>query len=163
MMTSLPTRCVLLTALLSLAACSGPESPAPNATDASSESAARRLPADGLVQPQDLARYTALPEPPLLLDVRTVAENTAARIPGSILIPVQDLPKRMTELHAGREQGVIIYCRSGRRARNAQAMLERSGFTDLALLDGSMQRWEREGRPVERGAPAESLPAVPSP
>ena len=146
----------LLTCFLALCACGGGETPAPGAESArtpGADAAAKRLPTNGLVQPKDLASYSELPDPPLLLDVRTVAENEAARIPGSILIPIQELPKRLTELHEGRERGVIIYCRSGRRARTAVGILDRAGFTDLALLDGSMQRWEKEGLPVEVGAP----------
>ena len=33
------------------------------------------------------------------------------------------------------------------------SILDRAGFTDLALLEGSMNRWEKERRPVEKGAP----------
>ncbi len=158
MISSTTSRLTLIACLLTLAACSNAPGPAPapaGAGTTAAEAQARRLPVDQVVQPQDLDSYLALPDAPLLLDVRSVKEFEAIRIPGTTLIPVQELPKRITELHAGRKQGVIIYCRSGRRARNAMGMLERAGFTDLALLDGSMNRWEKEGRPVEKGAPVE--------
>jgi rhodanese-related sulfurtransferase len=153
MTTSTPLRLALVALALALLACGGSEAPAPADRTPDADAPERRLPEDGKVLPQDLARYAALPAPPLLLDVRTVAENTAVRIPGTVLIPVQELPRRLTELQAGREQGVIVYCRSGRRARTAQDILRRAGFTDVALLEGSMDRWEKEGRPVEKGAP----------
>ena len=154
-----PRRLVPLLALvLLLPACRGgsdapaptPEAPRAGERPGPPKPRARRLPTDGLVQPQDLARYLGLPEPPLLVDVRNQAEFDAGHLEGALAVPVQELSRRLSELEAGRERGVIVYGRSGRRSRSAASILENAGFTDLARLDGDVLRWQDEGRALVR-------------
>ncbi|MBQ4076213.1 MAG: rhodanese-like domain-containing protein [Mailhella sp.] len=55
-----------------------------------------------------------------LLDVRTHREFEAGHAPGALHIPVDELLERASEVPEG---PVLIICRSGRRAKNAAAML----------------------------------------
>jgi phage shock protein E len=86
----------------------------------------------------------------LLLDVRKPEEFAAGHVPGAINIPHDQLASRLAELPASREQPVVVYCRSGRRAALAEDVLRQAGYTGVRHLQGDMLGWEAGGRPVER-------------
>ena len=65
-----------------------------------------------------------------LLDVRTPQEFAAGHAPGALLIPVDELLDRASEVPEG---PVLIICRSGRRARNAASLLIEKGRSPEGL------------------------------
>lgn len=68
-----------------------------------------------------------------LLDVRTQAEYEERHLEGAVLIPVDQVAARMSEV--SRERPVVVYCRSGARAERAAAVLRDSGY-DVVVLGG---------------------------
>ena len=70
-----------------------------------------------------------------LLDVRTAAEYAQVHIPGSYNVPLDQIAEHARELSSVGEP-VIIVCRSGARAANAQATLAICGMTDVWVLAG---------------------------
>ncbi len=75
----------------------------------------------------------------LLLDVREQREFEICRIPGSVLIPLGELPSRLAELK-GRDD-VIVHCKSGVRSGKAVALLRGSGFAGARNLTGGILAW----------------------
>ncbi len=53
----------------------------------------------------------------MLVDVRQPDEYAKGHIPGSVLIPLADIPARMDELPIDKD--IFFYCRSGKRSRGA--------------------------------------------
>ena len=90
--------------------------------------------------------------PFLLLDVRTPDEFAAGHIPGAVNIPHDQVAARLGEIP--KDDEVVLYCRSGRRAGLAAEVLASRGYTKLAHLKGDMQGWQDAGRPVEPVAEA---------
>jgi rhodanese-related sulfurtransferase len=88
---------------------------------------------------------------PRILDVRTPAEYETAHIPGSYNVPLATLAEHRTELARHVGDGVVLVCRSGARAGQAETALAGAGRTDLRVLDGGMVAWEQAGAPVNRG------------
>jgi rhodanese-related sulfurtransferase len=88
-------------------------------------------------------------EDALLLDVRTDGEYADGHIPGSYLIPVQELEQRLDEISQYRNGKVFVYCRSGNRSMTAASILEENGFTDIVNLSGGIRDWQAAGLPVE--------------
>ncbi|OGR89895.1 MAG: hypothetical protein A2V88_12785 [Elusimicrobia bacterium RBG_16_66_12] len=74
----------------------------------------------------------------ILLDVREAAEHAAARIAGSTLIPLAELPSRCGELDKSRE--VVVHCRSGARSERAVAFLIGKGY-DAVNVAGGIRAW----------------------
>ena len=72
----------------------------------------------------------------ILLDVRTAAENKESRIAGSILISVDELPNRLSELPKDPMKPIIVYCRSGNRSATAAAILVKAGFPVVYDMGG---------------------------
>src|SRR5690606_4870855 len=52
---------------------------------------------------------------------------------------------------------VVLVCRSGQRARQAENALREIGMQNLHILEGGMNAWEAAELPVERGRPRLSL------
>ena len=73
-----------------------------------------------------------------VLDVREPHEYQICNLKG-YLIPVGDLPKRVSELDSSRE--IIAYCRSGVRSAKAVNFLRRSGFKKVYNLTGGILAW----------------------
>lgn len=100
-----------------------------------------------------------------ILDVRTPAEHAASHIPGSYNVPLATLAEHRTELARhldgpaahpldSRQPGqgdVVLVCRSGARATQAERALAAAGRSDLRILDGGMLAWEKADAPVNRG------------
>ncbi len=70
----------------------------------------------------------------ILLDVRTEAEHKRGAIPGSVLIPVDNLRERVDELDHNKE--IIAYCKIGLRGYFATRILLQHGFKAKNLSGG---------------------------
>ncbi len=86
-----------------------------------------------------------------LLDVRTPAEYDAAHIAGSYNVPLAQLREHRDELSRHLDDEVVLVCRSGARAGQAEQTLAAVGLPGLRVLEGGISAWEASGAPVERG------------
>lgn len=93
------------------------------------------------IDPWQLARALAAREPLLLLDVRQPWEHERARLPGSLLIPLDELPERLDEIRPPEGARVVAYCHHGVRSLSAAALLAQHGFARVASLDGGLEAW----------------------
>ena len=85
------------------------------------------------------------------LDVRTQDEWNQFHLAGSTLIPLDQLPNRLSELP--KEKEIVVVCLSGHRAQNGVTILQQAGFTQVSYLSGGLQAWTAAGYPVEGKAP----------
>jgi rhodanese-related sulfurtransferase len=78
---------------------------------------------------------------PLLLDVREPWEYQKARIEGSQLVPMNEIPARVAELDP--DQEVVTICHHGGRSMQVAMFLEKSGFAKVHNLGGGVDAWSR--------------------
>ena len=99
-------------------------------------------------------------------------EFLRAHIPGAVFLDIEEVSDRsantphmlpspgqfgqaMEALGIGREDRIIVYDNSPlRTAARGWFMLRHFGAERVAILDGGLQKWVAEGRPVESGEPA---------
>ncbi len=81
-------------------------------------------------------------KPFVLIDVREPHEYQICRIPGSVLIPLGDVPKRMHELNSADE--IVVHCRSGQRSAQAVGLLMKAGFRKIHNLKGGVLAWAEQ-------------------
>lgn len=81
--------------------------------------------------------------PPFLLDVRETYEHEFTNIKGH-LIPLGELPDRVSEIASHKDEEVIVYCRSGARSAEACKLLMENGFTNVKNLSGGILAWSQE-------------------
>lgn len=87
-----------------------------------------------------------------VIDVRTASENAAASIPGSVLIPVDELRDRIAEVRelAAKTGKVIVHCAVGQRGHTASQILAGLGVKALNL-SGGYTTWAFAHAAAERG------------
>jgi molybdopterin/thiamine biosynthesis adenylyltransferase/rhodanese-related sulfurtransferase/molybdopterin converting factor small subunit len=78
-------------------------------------------------------------EPIVILDVREPQEYQICRIPGSVLIPLGELPRRLDELD--RRCELVVHCKSGVRSAKAVKLLLEAGFPRVTNLKGGILAW----------------------
>ncbi|MGH8143430.1 MAG: rhodanese-like domain-containing protein [Steroidobacteraceae bacterium] len=94
------------------------------------------------ISPQELKRRLDAGERLQILDVREPWECAIVSLPGTMNIPLAQVPGRLKELDAGSE--LIAMCKSGGRSRRAADFLEKSGFRQVANLTGGIDAWTRD-------------------
>ena len=72
----------------------------------------------------------------VILDVRTEEEYAQGHIPGAILIPDNEIEEKAEEILNDKDQMILVYCRSGRRSKNAAQTLLELGYTDIREFGG---------------------------
>lgn len=101
---------------------------------------------------EELERALIGPDAPLVVDVRLPAEYRAVHLEPSLLLPLDELPRRRAELP--RERELVLVCRTGARARlGAEAL---AGYR-ARVLEGGILAWQAAGRRVVEGTPHVSL------
>ena len=98
-----------------------------------------------------LLERLATDDTPRVLDVRTATEFETAHIPGSYNVPLDNLREHRAELRHHLDEDVVLVCRSGNRAEQAEKALAEVGLPGLRVLEGGMVAWEAAGAPVNRG------------
>ena len=78
----------------------------------------------------------------LLLDVRTEQEVFISKIEGSIHMPMNDVPLRMSELD--KEKEIVVQCKSGKRSAKVCEFLMHNHFTNVKNLKGGIIAWSEE-------------------
>lgn len=79
---------------------------------------------------------------PMILDVREPFEAAICSLPGAVLIPLGELPRRLGELRRGQE--IVVHCKSGARSARAVGLLRAEGFTGAVNLSGGILNWINE-------------------
>jgi adenylyltransferase/sulfurtransferase len=87
---------------------------------------------------EELKRRLDAKEDFVLVDVREPHEYQICNLNGK-LIPLNDLPRRVTELDPAKE--TVVHCRSGQRSARAVNFLRQAGFNKVSNLSGGILAW----------------------
>lgn len=75
----------------------------------------------------------------ILLDVREPDEVSLVALPGSVHIPMGEVPGRLHELDPDKE--IIVYCHHGVRSLRVAQFLAQRDFENVASLAGGIDAW----------------------
>lgn len=94
-----------------------------------------------MIKPDAFLEKVKKHEPLVALDIRTPAETGvfSATLPGTLVIPVNEL---FTETNLARiptDKNVIVICKSGTRATAAGTALRHIGFENVYVLKGGFK------------------------
>jgi len=72
----------------------------------------------------------------VILDVRTQEEFDEGHIKGAILLPDYEIETRAESVLTDKSQLILVYCRSGRRSKNAASELAALGYSNVKEFGG---------------------------
>jgi rhodanese-related sulfurtransferase len=98
------------------------------------------------LKPAELKMLLDSAQPPLVLDVRENWELAAARLPGTLDIPMMQIPQRLAELP--RDRAIVVMCHGGMRSLKVAQFLVENGFSRVANLAGGIHAWACEVDPA---------------
>jgi rhodanese-related sulfurtransferase len=75
----------------------------------------------------------------VLVDVREPREYAVSDLPASVKIPLGTLPNSLEKI--GKQDDLIVYCRSGARSAQAVQFLLANGYARARNLAGGINRW----------------------
>ncbi|MDO8811202.1 MAG: rhodanese-like domain-containing protein [Gallionella sp.] len=94
----------------------------------------------------ELTRRLKESNPPIILDVRTREEYSSGHIDTAVNLPHDELEHRFGEIPGSKSDEIIVYCRSGKRARVAESILAEKGYTNVKDLTGHWQSWNGQAK-----------------
>jgi len=100
------------------------------------------------ISAEDLKAKRDRKESFLLLDVREDFEYQIAQIEGSKLIPLGQIPARLSELEAYKGKEIVAHCHHGGRSQRALELLASKGFTKLKNVQGGIDAWSLDVDPT---------------
>jgi rhodanese-related sulfurtransferase len=102
-----------------------------------------------LISPSDANKFIQSDSTVVLLDVRTPSEfnSSTGHLAKAILIPVQELERRIDELQKYKQKSIIVYCRTGHRSTSGTEILQKHGY-NARNMEGGITRWKSEQLPT---------------
>ena len=79
----------------------------------------------------------------IVVDVRTLEEYTEGHIPNAISVPLETIENEAEVKLKNKDDLILVYCRSGRRSREAALKLIEKGYTNVIDF-GGIQDWNAE-------------------
>ncbi|MDQ5829764.1 MAG: rhodanese-like domain-containing protein [Actinomycetota bacterium] len=107
-----------------------------------------RSPSYESITPLELKERLQTGDRPVLLDVREPWEFALARIEGSRLIPMGELPDRFSELDPAAE--TVVICHHGARSAYVARALGDAGFANVLNLEGGLDAYSQIDDSVPR-------------
>lgn len=98
------------------------------------------------ISPTELNEYMKSGKRAYLLDVRESYEVEICTIENSHLIPLGEIPERMSELNSA--DFIVAYCRMGSRSARAVELLRQAGFRKIKNLAGGILAWSDDVDPA---------------
>lgn len=80
----------------------------------------------------------------LLIDCREPGEHEHCRIEGAQLIPMNEIPDRLSEFESHRDQTLIIHCHHGGRSLRVVEYLRANGFLTAQNMTGGIDVWSQQ-------------------
>ncbi|MBT5877335.1 MAG: MBL fold metallo-hydrolase, partial [Candidatus Latescibacteria bacterium] len=87
-----------------------------------------------------LSERLAVPEPPVIVDIRAPGEREQKRIEGSLHIPLNHLRERLEEIP--RDRTIVVHCAGGYRSAMAVSIMEQGGMDNMMDMVGGIAAWE---------------------
>jgi rhodanese-related sulfurtransferase len=84
----------------------------------------------------------------VVLDVRTQDEYNKGHLDNAVLIPLEELESRITELSQYKNTKIVVYCRIGNRSPEASSILSSQKFTKVLNVLNGITDWESANYPI---------------
>ncbi len=83
-----------------------------------------------------------------LLDVRTPDEFRQAHLKGAVLVPIDQIERRLGEVPKNRP--ILVYCAVGSRSNAVAGFLAEKGYREVYNMRDGIVGWYRNNLPIAR-------------
>jgi rhodanese-related sulfurtransferase len=80
----------------------------------------------------------------LFIDCRETVEYGIAKIEGTQLIPMNEIPTRIAEIEDHRDKRIVVHCHHGGRSMQVTQYLRQQGFEKTQNMAGGIDVWSQE-------------------
>jgi rhodanese-related sulfurtransferase len=101
----------------------------------------RKVILDFEIRPEEVKQKLDAGEKLVLLDVREPWEYETAKIDGSTLMPMDQIPMRIQELDP--DEHIVVMCHHGVRSATVTEWLRRQGFESVQSMRGGINLWSQ--------------------
>jgi adenylyltransferase/sulfurtransferase len=101
------------------------------------------------ITPLELKDLLNSDKPVYLVDVREPAEFEINRIPGSVLIPKDEILRGDALASLPQDKQIVMYCKTGIRSAETLAVVKRAGFKDAVHLQSGVVGWVNQIDPTQ--------------
>lgn len=122
-----------------------------NAATTADTTSSSPVPSGAQLTATELRSWINAPNAPRVLDVRSPAEFETVHIPGSYNVPLNTLREHRDVLAQHLDDHIVLLCRSGMRAQQAERAFGGIGLPNIHVLEGGIKAWEEVGGDVTRG------------
>jgi rhodanese-related sulfurtransferase len=85
----------------------------------------------------------------VVVDVRDRSVSGSSHINGALLIPLEGLADRMSEVSVDKSAPIVVYCNEGtNRGPRGTALLNEAGYTQAVNLKTGIEGWRAENLPT---------------
>ncbi len=102
------------------------------------------------ISAEEAAQIMASEKNYIIVDVRTQEEYDKKHIPGAVLVPIDEIKKGNLSALPDKNQTLLIYCWTGRRAEDSAVLLAELGYKNIYEF-GGLVSWtgELEGEEID--------------
>jgi rhodanese-related sulfurtransferase len=86
----------------------------------------------------------------VVVDIREPFEHATGVAKGTLLIPMSQLAKRLSELPKPDGQPLLVVCNTQNRSSKIVEQLQAAGFTNARYVQGGMSEWNARKLPTTR-------------
>ena len=104
--------------------------------------------ADDASRPSAAEARAAYDSGAVFVDVRTDAEWSAGHVANARHVPVDEVAADAATVLPQKNEPVVLYCKSGRRAQSAAEQLRQLGYQHVTAMTGGYAELKAAGYPV---------------
>ncbi len=84
----------------------------------------------------------------MLVDIRESREHKTGVAAGAVLLPMSELPQKLSLLPKNPDQEVLLICNTQNRSKATLQKLREQGYQNIRYVDGGMSQWAAKGWPM---------------
>jgi rhodanese-related sulfurtransferase len=84
----------------------------------------------------------------MLVDIRETREHKTGVAAGAVLLPMSELPQKLSLLPKNPDQEVLLICNTQNRSKATLQKLKEQGYQNIRYVDGGMSQWAAKGWPM---------------
>jgi len=84
----------------------------------------------------------------MLVDIRENSEHMTGVAKGAMLLPMSELPQKLSMLPKNLDQPVLLICNTQNRSKVTFEMLKQQGYKNIRYVEGGMSQWAANGWPM---------------